>query len=39
VGFVRARSVESSGYDDPEFVTEEFSLWSENVKDVRKLIS
>jgi hypothetical protein len=39
VGSARARSVESSGYDDPEFVTEEFSLWSENVKDVRKLIS
>lgn len=38
VGSVRARSVESSGYDDPEFVTEEFSLWSENVKDVRGMM-
>jgi hypothetical protein len=32
-------SAETNGYVDPEFVTEEFSLLSENSKDIGKLAS
>lgn len=38
VGSRRAASVESKEFDDPEFVTEEFSFTCENVKDAGKLI-
>ena len=36
---LRAASEESSGYNDPEFVTEEFAIPVDNVKDIGELIS
>ena len=38
VGFRSAATVKSKEYDDPEFVTEEFSFTSESGKDAGKFI-